>query len=203
MALVALHGGEEFGSAAELTIALLRPFGLIILAPLAQPADSWEDIERQACKALRRPVLLAHPAHPTANLSEDAVVLIPGGDPAIAALRVTEELRTALLGRNVVAASAGAMMLGEEMAAGCPEHCHHTDIVPGLGLIGGMVTPHVESLSPGWISRLGRAVGSRPWRRIPTGEALVVLLSAENDRRELAAQVACGGGSEHLRLVPS
>ena len=77
---------------------------------------------QQAREVLKRPAWLAHPAHPSVALDQGDVVLIPGGDPAIAAPRVTDELRESLVGPDVVAASAGAMMLGEEMVAGCPDH---------------------------------------------------------------------------------
>jgi hypothetical protein len=123
MGLRVLHGGEELGSAGELTRGLLAPYPSVVLAPLARRAAEWRSVADEARRVLERPVRLAHPAHPSVELSEGDAVFIPGGDPALAARQVTPALRAALEGRYVVAASAGAMMLGEEMVSGCPDGC--------------------------------------------------------------------------------
>ncbi|MGQ0680543.1 MAG: hypothetical protein ACT4OM_12985 [Actinomycetota bacterium] len=170
--IVALHGGDEFTSGAVLTQELLRPFEGVLLAPLAAPEEAWADLKLLVEDCLGRKVTLGVPGAGPRGSHE--AVLIPGGDPALAATRVCEQLRRALACRSIVAASAGAMMLGKLMASGCPDHCCTPALRPGLGLVGGVVTPHFESLPAGYLAQLSRLVEDLPWHRICSNQVVIV-----------------------------
>jgi hypothetical protein len=63
------------------------------------------------------------------------------------------------------------------------------ELVPGLGIVEGVITPHAEALGACRMHELRALMGGRVWRRIRTGEALVLCFRA----RAMLGQVVGGG----------